>query len=286
MLNEILIISYNLFKKNINLSHHLLWFFLITMILVPNVAGIRGLLFFFIFFIFTCAFSAGWFNAFKYAYNKDFPKTDIIITQDNDNINLSTNKNSYDDKLDFPPFYYKEFFEGVGQYFVKFLCGGIIYITIFCIVFYLIHQFISHFVVIPPTLKAIDINSLSTMTQEDLNKIIDTLTKPDQIKIIKIALLISGSFIFTSYLTMMYPIALINSEKNVFYSLFLSLKSVLKNIPVSLLFFTIFSALLFVMSIGFSTPQNLIIFFISFILYCYLSVFYYMTLFVYYEKTK
>ena len=285
MFNEVLKISYDLLRKITNLTQHLFLFFLITMFLIPNVAGIRGMLFIIVFFLFVCAFFAGWLNAIKTAYHAEFPKVDCFVNEDNDRVEISKNNNNDTDFI-LPPLYFKEFFEGVGQYFLKFLLGGIVYVVLFGIILYLVHVFIAHFVVIPQALKVIDINALTTMSQDDLNKIVSSLTTAEQLKVLKIAVLISGSFIFTSYLTMLYPIALINSEKNVFYSLYLSLKSLFKNIPVSILFFIIFSCLLFVLSMGFSTPQNLIVFFISFLLYCYLSLFYYIVLFVYYEKTK
>ena len=285
MFNEILKTSYDLLKKNTNLTQHLFLFFLITMFVIPNVAGIKGILFIIIFFLFVCAFFAGWFNAIKTAYQAEFPTVDCFVNDDNDRVEISKRIN-IDNEFNLPPLYFKEFFEGVGQYSLKFICGGLIYAAIFGIVFYLLGYFIHHFVTVPAAIKQIDINSLSVMTQDELNKIVLSLNQVDKLKVLKLAGLISGSFIFLSYITLLFPVALINSEKNVFYCLFLSIKSLFKNIPLSLFIFIIFNALLFLLSLGFSTPQNLILFFISFILYCYLSLLYYLALFVYYEKTK
>ncbi len=285
MFNEILKISYNLLKKNTNLTQHLFLFFLITMFLIPGVVGIKGMLFFIVFSLFICAFFAGWLNAIKTAYQAEFPKVDCYVSKDNDRVEISKKSNLNEDFI-LPPLYFKEFFEGVGQYFLKFLCAGIIYAAIFGIGFYLLNWFIHHYVVIPSAIKNIDINSLSVMTQEEINKLVLSLSQMEKLKILKIAGLISGTFVLGNYVTMLFPIALINSEKNVFYCLFLSLKSLLKNIPLTFFIFVMFNSLLFLLSIGFSTPQNLILFFISFILYCYLSLFYYIMLFVYYEKTK
>lgn len=285
MFNEILKISYDLLKKNTNLTQHLFLFFLITMFVMPSIAGKTGIIFIAVFFLFICAFLAGWLNAIKIAYQETFPKIDCFVNQDNDRVEISKNNNS-DNEFNLPPMYIKEFFEGVGEHSLKFLGGGLVYIAIFGIGFYLINYFIHHFVVIPQVIKNIDINSLSYMTQEELDKIVLTLTQSDKIKIFKIAGLISGTFLLGSYITMLFPIALINSEKNIFSCLFLNIKSLFKNIPLSFFMFILFNGFLFLLSLGFSTPQNLILFFISFILYCYLSVFYYISLFVYYEKTK
>ena len=285
MFNEVLKISYDLLKKNTNLTQHLFLFFLITMFVIPNIGGMKGMLFIIVFSLFVCAFFAGWFNAIKTAYRAEFPQVDCFVNEDNDRVEISKNKDS-DNEFNLPPLYFKEFFEGVGKYFLKFLCGGLVYVVIFGVCFYLLNYFIHHFVVIPPAIKQIDINSLSVMTQDELNKIVLSLNMTEQLKVLKLAGLISGAFMLLGYVTLLFPVVLVNSEKNVFYCLFLSIKSLFKNIPLSFFIYFIFNSLLFLLSIGFSNPNNLIIFFISFILYCYLSLLYYLSLFVYYEKTK
>ena len=112
MFIEILKKSFDLMKKNLNLTQLIFIFFIVMTIIAPVLAGlkinIKALPFIILLFCVVCMFFSGLFFAFKKAmeYEKNPPKND--------------------NPFDLSPMYFAEFFQGVGLYFKKFIFAGIL----------------------------------------------------------------------------------------------------------------------------------------------------------------
>ncbi len=270
MLLEILSKSLNLMKKNLNLTQLIFIFFIIVTLATPFLSGIKlnlkAIPFIIIFFTFLCAFCAGLFYAFKKSleYDEKPPENEFGLS----------------------PLYFAELFQGTGCYFKKFLFAGSFILALIVLLSFGYDYFIHHYVVIPKSLLNINLNEVMS-SDAKMIEFANSLSVSDKAQIGKIGILSLGIYFAFSYLITLYPVVLVKKEDNFLKSFWLSIKSLFKNLPVSLCIFLFFN-----ICIGIATMLNatfatsIIVSIVAILLQCYLSVWYILSLFVYYEKVK
>ena len=272
MLIDILKEALRLMKKNLNLTQLIFFFFIILTIFAPVFVGVkinaRIIPMLIMFFASICVVLAGIFFAFKKSleYEISPPKTN----------------NPYD----LPPLYFAEFFQGVGKYAKEFLLAGIFVLFILFLTGFCYHLTINHFVEIPQ--KFIDASSSGIINDNSkLIEFISSLTPKERSCIEKIGIITLGYMMLFGFLTMLYPIALIYEKKNFLISFFISLKKLIKNLPISIVLFLFFNFIIAILG-GLSAAfvDNIFISVFCILLQCYLYVWYILALFLYYEKTK
>ncbi|MCQ2958000.1 MAG: hypothetical protein MJ180_03745 [Candidatus Gastranaerophilales bacterium] len=272
MFIEILKDAFKLMRKNLNLTQLIFIFFILITLIAPVFSSLRlnikAIPFILLFFAVVCMFFAGLFYAFKKSvdYETEPPKND--------------------NTFDLSPLYFAEFFQGVGGYFIKFLFAGIFVTILFILLSMGFDYFVAHYIVIPAKIKFL-LRSDIIFNDVKLNEFVTSLTQAEKIKLGKLCLsALSGMFLF-GYFTMLYPIILVVKENNFFKSLFISIKYLFKNIPISLILFVFFNTCLLMTSlINASVANNFIVSILVILLQCYLNVWYILSLFVYYEKVK
>ena len=272
MFIDILKESLRLMKKNLNLTQLIFLFFILIMIFLPVIASnkinLRIIPMIIIFYGIICAFFSGIFFAFKKSleYEKNPP--------------ISNNP------YDLPPLYFSEFAQGISLYIKKFLPAGIVVIGLLALILLGFNYITDNFIGIPQKfIDAVHSNILFDNTK--VTEFFNSLSQEENITIIKLGIFTLFSMCLYGYLVMLYPVSLVSEEKNFLLSFLISLKMLLKNIPLSLALFIFFNIFLaFAKGIGVVFVNSTIMFVISVLLQCYLNTWYILGLFVYYEKTK
>ena len=261
-----------LLRKNLNLAQLVFIFFIVITLFAPTIIGvklnIKILPVFLTWYAFLCAFFAGLFFAFKKSidYETNPPK----------------NENSYG----LSPLYFSEFFQGVGLFVKKFLLAGILVLFLLFAFGLAYDYFVSHYVVIPEIISKVNKMDIF-LNDSKMLEFINTLSYDDRLKIAKLSLLTFFVVSVYGYLTMLYPVVLVNQEKDFFNSFFVSIKCLAKNLPVSVFIFLFFNvAISLAAFISATAVNNIFVSVIAILIQCYLNVWYILSLFVYYEKIK
>ncbi len=272
MFIDILKEALRLMKKSMNLTQLIFLLFIVITIFAPVLAGvkinIKAIPMIVVFFIFLCSFFAGIFNAFKKALIYD------------------TNPPKSNNPLDLPPLFFAEFFQGAGKYSKTFIFAGFLLLVILAVIITSYSYIVHHFIEIPQ--KFIDATAAGVLYDNAKTvEFFNSLTPQEITTIGKIGFLVLFDTFLFGYLTLLYPVAIVNEEKNFIVSFLISLKVLLKNIPVSLLIFFYFNILLtFISMLGAIFANNIILSVLCILFQCYLNVWYILSLFVYYEKAK
>ena len=270
MLIEILSKAFNLMKKNMNLTQLVFLFFIIVTLCTPFLATIKlnlkAIPFLIIFFTLLCAFGAGLFYAFKKSLEYD--------------------KNPPENEFGLSPLYFAELFQGTGCYFKKFLFAGLFFVAISALTALGYDYFLHHYVVIPKALLSANWNEILA-SDTKIMEFANSLSLEDKAQVGKISMFFLGIYFLFSYITMLYPIILVSKENNFFKSFFVSIKYLFKNLPVSICLFLFFNICLSMTSVlNALFAASIIISIVAILLQCYLSVWYILALFVYYEKVQ
>ncbi|MCR4881289.1 MAG: hypothetical protein K6A44_04980 [bacterium] len=272
MLIDVLKEALRLMKKNMNLTQLVFLLFILVTIFIPVMAGVklnvRIIPMVVLFFAVLCAFFAGLFFAFKKSldYDTNPPKSDNIY--------------------DLPPLYFAEFFQGVGKYTKTFIFAGILVLLILFLTILTHNYIIDHYIGIPQSLINAARSGILNDNAQIIN-LINSLSPSDQTKILKLSSVTLLSMCFFGYITVLYPVILVTEEKNFFISFFESLRILAKNMPISIIIFIFFNLLLTIAGMaGAVFANSIILSVICILLQCYLNVWYILSLFVYYEKTK
>lgn len=272
MLIDILKEALRLMKKSMNLTQLIFLFFIVLTIFAPVLAGIKMNIkiipMVILLFALICAIFAGLFFAFKKAleYDKNPPKQN----------------NPYD----LPPLFFAEFFQGIGKYTKTFIFAGLFSLLVLALFIFSYTYIVQHFVSIPQ--KFIEaVNAGVFYDNVKSYEFINSLSPQETTTLFKIVGLVAADMFLFGYITLLYPVALVNEEKNFFFSFFTALKVLLKNIPISLILFMFFNVLMTIINaMGTIFANNILLSVLCILLQCYLNVWYILSLFVYYEKAK
>lgn len=216
-----------------------------------------------------CAFLAGWFNMF----HKSIESFSMPIPSKEERAVNSINL-------------FKEFFPGVGKYFLKIVTGSIIYIILFLILMNFIGIIGEKYIGFP---KSIDLTNMSNffMSQEKALEFVSKISQSDKIIIAKWNLLTLFCMGLFSYLTMFWVQAVVIENKNPAMAYLVSLKTVLKH-PVGtiVIYMTYLTSVLAISFLGAAYPMNFVIQFIALMILILVLVYYIMLTFLYFEKHR
>ena len=261
-----------LLRKNLNLAQLVFIFFIIVTLFLPAIVGIKInvkiIPVIFAWYALLCAFFAGLFFAFKKAMDyRTYPPK---------------NENSYG----LSPLYFSEFLQGIGMHFYKFLLAGLLVVILLLLLGFGYDYILAHYVVIPESFFKLKSAEILTNDAKML-EFVNSLSLQEQIKISKLSLFTFAVVALWGYITMLYPVALVNEEENFIKSFLTSIKYSLKDFSVSFFIFLFFNiGIFFATLISSVAVNNILISVLAILLQCYLNVWYILSLFVYYEKIK
>lgn len=177
----------------------------------------------------------------------------------------------------------KEIPIGIGEYFLSFAGGLLLYCALVVLLAYIGYQIGIHFIgKIGVGLLEIKMALESPVAMKSL---IASLSTEQLAKINAWNLLFIGFTAFFSFITMFWGAQIIIKNKNPFISFFQSLKFIFKNFLSSIILFMYISAINFSVSIinAFSTIHP-IVYFIGMIIYFYFVVYVVVLVFLYYDS--
>lgn len=272
MLIDTLKEALRLMKKSMNLTQLIFLLFIVMTIFAPVLAGVKMNIkiipMIIIFFAVLCAFFAGIFYAFKKALEYD------------------TNPPKKNSPYDLPPLFFAEFFQGIGKYTRTFIFAGLLVLLLLALLILSYNYIVHNFIIIPQ--KFIEATNAGVLSDNaKMIEFINSLSPQENIALFKLSTLVLFDSVLFGYITVLYPVAIVNEEKNFLLSFFISLKILIKNIPVSLIIFLFFNILLTIISaLGAIFSNNILLSVVFILLQCYINVWYILSLFVYYEKAK
>lgn len=217
-------------------------------------------------FFMVSAFLAGWFFMVKRAIDLD--KIDFIIDEDKARASFGL---------------MRELTLGVGEYFLSFAFGLILYIGLMVLVIFLAYQAGIHFI------GKVDIDVLALKmafsSQESLKSLVHSLTKEQLFRLNLWNLLIIGTTSFFSFITMFWPAHVIIKNKNSFIAFFQSFKFLIRNLLSSIILFVYISIVNFMVSLlNAISAVHPIVYFISMLAYFYFVVYVVVLVFLYYDS--
>lgn len=212
------------------------------------------------------AFLAGWFFMVKRAVDLD--KIDFIIDEDKARASFAL---------------MKEIPLGIGNYFLSFVSGLILYaglIALFSIIAYGLGE---HFI------GKIDLNTfglkLASLTPETMKKFVESLSMDQRILLAKWNFLIVSALTIFSFITMFWPAHVIIKNKNPFIAFFQALKFTFKNFLPSVILFVYISFVEFaVQLVNAVSVVNPIFYFLAMLAYFYFVVYIVVLVFLYYDS--
>lgn len=212
------------------------------------------------------AFLAGWFFMVKRAVDLD--KVDFIIDEDKARASFGL---------------MKEIPIGIGNYFLSFVAGLILYaglIVLFSIVAYTLGE---HFI------GKIDLNTIglkmASLTPETMKKFVESLSMDQRILLAKWNFLIVSIITVFSFITMFWPAHVIIKNKNAFVAFFQALKYTFKNFLPSVILFVYISFVEFAVQLfNAVSVVNPILYFIAMLVYFYFVVYIVVLVFLYYDS--
>lgn len=275
MLKDIFITAFQLSRKYMNLMQPFLLFLIILIFFMGSFSAAKSgalnsiillVLFFFLFVVFM----AGWANSFKAAIEYD-KINELKTIEERDYI---------------PPLFLGDFAEGVGRYFLKFTAAGILYIILAMLFALGLYYAATHMIGIPEAFSRVNLSQV-THSEAAFKTFFLSLSEVDKLRLVKINLLGFVIVSLFSYLTMLIPVALVMERKNFFSDILKSIKVLFKKFFVSLNIFLFFNILLFSASvINAAGANNVLLSIIGLLLFCFVNLYYFMALFIYYEKAR
>ena len=221
--------------------------------------------------LFTAAFLAGWFYIVKLAISM---KNEVYETPEEKNLAALS--------------LLKQFFTGVGEYFVPVLFGFLIFVLAFIGFLFLAYKIGLHYIgtpeLTPQLVKALNSGSYKAIS--------DLVSAPESYQSLKTlsywGFYITGLSVIFSFLTMFYAPAVLYDTRNPFKAIFLNFKFLFLNFFGSLiiiLFLTFLNTLVSIFNL--LSAMNIIFAIISLLLMFLYMSYYVMLVFLYYEeKTK
>lgn len=267
--------SYNILKNNLILMQPILLFMLVTVMISPNNEQINVHSASFIMYILSlsalaCAFIAGWYSMF----NK------CIAVSENQGFSSDEERARFSINL------FREFFPGVGKYFLNVTIGTILYSIVFLTLSFLIFKVAHHFI---GDITSINLNDYLSVqgSQDKALALYNKINNADKIRItIWYMIYIFFGNIF-SYLTMFWIPALINKNLTPVMAFIESFKTIFKKpIETFIIYLTYSIGSAFIIIIASITGQNAITEFLALTGIILLFVYYVIMTFEYFVKEK
>lgn len=266
--------AFILLKENIIIIQPLIFYLLligfisrpISLSLAQNFSSILSII---IVFLFTSAFLAGWFYIIKVAISM---KNEVYETPEEKNLAALS--------------LLKQFFTGVGEYFVPMIFGFIFYIAAIIAFSFLTYKlgihYIGKFEITPALLKVLNTGSYSEISNFVNSSAVSKLTI---IKLSYWAFYLSIMSILFSFVTLYYGAAIIYDTKNPFQAIIFNLKFLFLNFLGSIVLLLFLSCLNMVISIlNMFSAVNIILSVISLLLMFFYMSYHVMLVFLYYEE--
>lgn len=266
--------AFILLKDNIIIIQPLIFYLLLIgfiskPILFGTAQNLSSVIAIVIVFLFTSAFLAGWFYIVKLAISM---KNEVYETPEEKNLAALS--------------LLKQFFTGVGDYFVPLIFGLLLYAIAFIGFSILSYKIGIHYigkVELTPALVKV----LNTGSYTDIYNFFNSnaVTKQSAIRLSYWGFYISVLSLLFSFITLYYGAALIYDSKNPFVAAFLNLKFLFLNFWDSILLFLFLSLLNMVISIlNMASAMNIIFSVISLLLMFFYMSYHVMLVFLYYEE--
>ena len=261
-------------KNNLILVQPLLIFFLVISILLSPVTLTGGISIAVIIMFASvaglfCAFWAGWYNMFH--------KSIEYV----DKLNLTPEEKAVNSLNLF-----KEFFPGVGKYFLKIVAGFVIY-SIFAFLLFIVIQLVGDkFIGFPKSITVDQLMAAAADGQKAL-VLLNKITPADRLKIMQwdlLGLIIMGLF---SYITMFWTQAVISGGKRPLKAYWESVKAVFKNPFITIIIYL--SQCVGIIGVSFISAAyslNIIIQFVGLMVLIMVIVYFTMMSFLYFEKYR
>ncbi len=266
--------AFELLKENIIVVQPLIIYllmigFIAAPISISNLMNYRVLLSIVTVLLFTAAFFAGWFYIVKLAISM---RNEVYETPEERSLAAIS--------------LLKQFFTGVGEYFVPMTFALIFYIVLIAGFSFAVYKFgVHHFGAL--NLNADILKAINSGSYQDLyhSLSINNIAKTDQIRLFHWSIYISlASFIF-SFLSLFYGAVILYDTRNPIKAVFLSLKFILFNFWGSLIVFLFLSLLNTILSIlNIFSAMNVLISIISLLLLFLYMSYHVMLVFLYYEE--
>lgn len=263
--------AFKITNENIILTTPLVLFLLLLSIYLgiaknapDNIASFILLLITIVFMI--SAFFAGWLFMVKKAIS--ISKIDFIIDEDKSKASFNL---------------IKEFPIGIGEYFLPFLVGIILYTALFFSLLFIGFQIGVHFI----GKIGLGLNELkaSLASPASMKVLVSSLSKEQLIKLNAWNFLLLIIMSIFSFITMFWPAELVTKTKNAFVALFNSVKFTFKNFLAAIIIFIYISVINFIVSlINAFAAVNPITYFISLLVYFYFLVYVVVLIFLYYDS--
>lgn len=220
-------------------------------------------------FLFTSAFLAGWFYIVKIAISM---KNEVYETPEEKNLAALS--------------LLKQFFTGVGEYFVPMVFGLLLYSIVLAGLSVLAYKFglqhIGKFELTPSIVKLINTGSYSDI-YNFMNS--NSVSKQSIMRLLYWGSYISFLSITFSFITMYYGAAIIYDTKNPFMAVVLNFKFLFLNLWGSIVIFLFLSLLNMTISmINMFSAMNIILYVISLLFMFFYMSYYVMLVFLYYEE--
>lgn len=274
VLTELFSKTYDLVKNNLILVQPLLIFLLVLSFITSPLTSGMGISTAVIVMIISilglfCAFFAGWYSMFH--------KSIEYV----DKLNLSPEEKALNSINLF-----KEFFPGVGKYFLKIILGYLLYFMFFIILLNVIHILGEKLIGLPTSINTDEFSKIATDEQKLLN-FVHKISLSDWIKIIKWNVMSFTACGLFSYITMFWIQALIIEGKRPLIAYWESIKTVFKNPIVTIIIYIAQCAsIVGVCLISIAMSMNIIAQFIILMILILLVVYFTMMSFLYFEKYR
>jgi Na+-transporting methylmalonyl-CoA/oxaloacetate decarboxylase gamma subunit len=181
---------------------------------------------------------------------------------------------------------FKEFFPGVGKYFLKMVIGFVIYFSFMFILLVVIQMIGDKFIGFPSSVTYDELLKAASNSEKAM-ALLNKVTPADKIKIMQwdlLGLIVMGIF---SYLTMFWTQAIISEGKRPFRAFWESIKTVFKNpFTTIIIYLSQCAGIIGVSFISAAYSLNVIIQFIGLMVLILVVVYFTMMSFLYFEKYR
>lgn len=212
------------------------------------------------------AFFAGWLFMVRRAVELD--KKEFILDEDKAKASFSL---------------IKEFPIGVGEYFLPFIGGFILYLSLFAFVLFVAHQAGMHFIgKVNLNLAELKIALGSPVAMKSL---VSSLTTEQLQKLNAWNMLFISTVSAFSFITIFWPAQIVFKTKNPFSAFFHALVFTFKNFLPAIILFVYISFINFAVSLlNALATVNPLIYFVSLLMYFYFLVYVVVLIFLYYDR--
>lgn len=172
---------------------------------------------------------------------------------------------------------------GVGEYFLPFIGGIILFVALFVVLIYLGHTIGSHFI----GKLGINLSQLKVALESPIamKSFVASLSSEQLIRLKNWNLLLLAIMAFFSFITIYWPAQIVYRTKNPFFAFFKSVVFIFKNLLPTLILFLYISVINFVVSvINTIAAANTITYFIALLIYFYFLVYVVVLIFLYYDE--